>query len=1236
MPSPFHGTDRFEILSTLGRGAGGTVYEARDRARKMRVALKTLNDLDPELRYRFKREFRALSNVHDEHLVELYELFADADPWFFTMELIVGTDFTSYLRKSMRRSPSELPSGMRGRDSASPRRGAHSIPCAPTDVASVRTAFVQLCEGLEALHRRGLLHRDVKPSNVLVTAHGRVVLVDFGIVAELRSAISQHDLTATVGTPAYMAPEQGCGEAVSAATDWYAVGVMLFEQLTGRLPFEGHGLELIQAKLTHAAPRVRELVPSIPESLDVLCAALLAQDARQRPSFGEILRQLDGDARSVPSPALADASSAPFLGREQELSQLCLALDEVGPGHPLRVHVSGSSGMGKSALIEHFLDAAVARDSLVFSGRCCERESVPFKALDDVIDALALHLSTRAASALPQLAPENATALIRVFPALAQVPELVKTSAQTPQSLDSSNLLELRGRAVLALRALLRHLGKERPVIFAIDDAQWGDQDSAHLLAELLAPPDPPNTLVLLSYRREHEGRAPLLDKDAAVALRSVPIEPLTEARARTLAAHWLGTEPDDPAVSSIVSEAAGSPFLLGEFARHVRAVGVPAARLDLGAVLQARFAELDDAARRMLQALAVAARPLDPFLAARVSELAPEDGAAALRALRQAHLVRDSDARAGTLRIETFHDRVREALVSALDASDLRSQHERFVVALTERGSEDVEALYQHCCGAGQNAQAVEYAVLAAEAAGQSLAFVRSAELFEAARSLAAQSDVRVHGWSVARAEALACAGRRKDAGAAYVEAAANAPSKGARLALECTAVQQYLSGGHFDVGMRLAESTAHSLGVQLAPSRNAALLQMVGRLTWLRIRGTRFTERGEAEVPAEQLLQIDGAYRIGCGVGLTDPIRGSELFMRQMSLALKAGEIKRVAISLSRVCSLLGADGPSDYARRLIDQSTELAVRSGDRETLAVVTLGRGCIESLNGFWKPALVELERAHALFKGLGRLPTSEQRDTQSLLLVVRYWLGQMRELCTHVPAAVAETTQLGDAYARGLLTTSKPSLCWLAMNQPEHHAELTRTGVTSQARGDTLCIEHVLAMVNLMDNALYVGEPERAAARLAETLPAARKSLLLRMLITSTLVQDVSGRMALMMACLGRDARENRRLALKQASALERWKSLPFPTAIAVMLRAGEADAAGRAEDCVALYRKAAESFAAADMALHATVARMRLGQWLGGDQGTELCSSAQHWLREQGIVEPQRMANMMAPSTRN
>jgi hypothetical protein len=290
---------------------------------------------------------------------------------------------------------------------------------------------------------------------------------------------------------------------------------------------------------------------------------------------------------------------------------------------------------------------------------------------------------------------------------------------------------------------------------------------------------------------------------------------------------------------------------------------------------------------------------------------------------------------------------------------------------------------------------------------------------------------------------------------------------------------------------------------------------------------------------------------------------------------------------------------------------------------------------MHALNGIWVPALVELERTDALFQQLRRLPTAEQKDTRSLLLVVRYYLGQMRELCQQVPAALAEAEQLGDAYSRSLLTTSKASLCWLALDQPEHHAELARTGVTTKPRGNALCIEHVLSVITLMDNDLYVSQPERALARLTEAYPAARASLLLRMVITASLVQDVAGRTALMLALGGRDVAKHRRMALKQAAALERRRHLPFPAAIAIMLRAGEADVSLQAESAVTLYRRAAEAFDATHMALHGAVARLRLGQWLGGDEGKALRERSLHWMREQSILQPERMATMMAPSSR-
>ncbi len=202
-------TDRFEIRRQLGAGAFGVVYEAFDRERSAPVALKALASVDPGSIYDLKREFRSLAGVVHPNLVALHELFREGDRWFFTMELVLGRDFREHV----------------GRD-----RGQR-----------LRAALRQLCEGVAALHRAGKLHRDLKPSNALVTPEGRVVLLDFGLAAELRPKAFDREggPSEVVGTGPYMAPEVGLGKPVGAASDWYAVGVMLYDALAGRLPFDG-------------------------------------------------------------------------------------------------------------------------------------------------------------------------------------------------------------------------------------------------------------------------------------------------------------------------------------------------------------------------------------------------------------------------------------------------------------------------------------------------------------------------------------------------------------------------------------------------------------------------------------------------------------------------------------------------------------------------------------------------------------------------------------------------------------------------------------------------------------------------------------------------------------------------------------------------------------------------------------------------------------------------------------
>ena len=429
----FHGTQRFELRRCLGAGGFGVVYEAYDREHHAVVALKTLQQLGAGGLYRFKQEFRSLADIAHPNLIALYELSADGEHWFFTMELVEGVEFSQ----------------LRFANGPTLR-----IICARPGMDRLRGAFLQLAEGVRALHQAGKLHCDLKPSNVLVERSGRVVILDFGLVAESDPAAAADD-TALLGTPAYMSPEQVSGLAPSPASDWYSVGVMLFEALTGQRPFRGSVREILEHKRRRDPPAPADLVSGLPPDLDDLCRRLLSRDPRRRPADEEVLRCLGGDQPDSEEPSRAphSISRPPFIGRERHLAVLRQAFDSTRTGQMVTVWVHGPSGVGKTALVARFLDdVRQGDDPVVLEGRCYEREAVPYKAVDGVVDNLDRYVRSLPPCEAAALIPRHFAALTRLFPVLQEWRAL---SDASPEVANVSDLKELRRRGFAALRQVL-------------------------------------------------------------------------------------------------------------------------------------------------------------------------------------------------------------------------------------------------------------------------------------------------------------------------------------------------------------------------------------------------------------------------------------------------------------------------------------------------------------------------------------------------------------------------------------------------------------------------------------------------------------------------------------------------------------------------------------------------------------------------------------------------------------
>lgn len=649
----------YVIEHELGRGGMGVVFCARHVRHGERVALKTLPAVDGPQLDRFKREFRTLADVSHPNLIGLHRLEMDGGQWFFTMDLVDGEDFLSYVR----------PNGV-------------------LDENRLREALAQLTHGVQVLHERGILHRDLKPSNVLVSAEGQVQLLDFGVVLDLKHQGSAGEFD-IAGTPAYMAPELFSGQVPGEASDWYAVGVMLFQALTGSLPFSGTLTELIHDKKTLDPP---SLSSDVPTELSSLCRRLLSRNPGARPQAADILQivQPSDDSR----PALLTPLVEHFCGREEERrafeNEINIYCNQTGPAV---VFVSGQSGEGKTLLVERCVEP-MRKDPgwIVLSGRCYDRESVPFKAVDGLVDALGERLRSLPDEHVQTLLVPEVAVLAELFPVLNRVATIDRLPRVRLDLLEPERVRELASQA---LRELFRRLSQQAKLVCVVDDLQWGDGDSAELLLGVLSSADAPHLLLVGTYRSDEADGSPFLQvwnrqresDETPLSQLEIRLECLSENDCIDLVVAIVGRDDDlvQRRAREMAQETGGNPFLLCELASCFDP-DAPAERpTQIDGIVERKLLQLPPAARVLLEIVSVSGQALTIEEAAHTAGQAavPMSTMMRMRVARLVRMVGDE----GNLKVDTYHDRIRETVLREMPSSERKTWHVKLAEEILAAG---------------------------------------------------------------------------------------------------------------------------------------------------------------------------------------------------------------------------------------------------------------------------------------------------------------------------------------------------------------------------------------------------------------------------------------------------------------------------------------------------------------------------------------------------------------------
>jgi len=724
--------ERYRLDTELGRGGMGTVFRATDLELRREVAVKILSATSQtsDGRERLVREARAAAALNHPHIVTIHDVGEASGFPFLVMELVQGP------RLSQAR---------------------------PTDLTRVVAIAMQICDALEHAHANNIVHRDLKPDNVLLSStsdSGSVKLADLGLALPAYDArISRAGVI--VGTASYMAPEQALGQTIDGRADLYALGVLLYELTTGRLPFTGDDPLTIVSQHVHAPvvpPRV--LRSDLPHALERIIVRLLAKDPAQRfnsaaETRAALIASLETEDETItteaaPAVAILDAlSRGRLVGRHTELAEARELWQRAREGRGHAVLLSGEPGAGKTRLARELTILAAVDGAVVLTGGCYEYEAatpyLPFVEAfrrwirEEKHDDKLRELLGDSAIQIAKLAPEIETRL-------GPFPERQELSPHEERLLFFDNVVQV-----------FSNIARRQTLLFYADDLHWADRGTLWLLSHLLRQLRSERVLIVGAYReteldRAHPLAKALVDWNRERLITRIALRRFNETETGDQLDALLGERVSGEFAVAVHRETEGNPFFVEEVLKaliergSVRRESGRWRRCDMDQMLipqsvkEAIGNRLDRVSQDCNEVLRLAAILGKVFTFEELSATAEQSEDVLLDALDEAAGAQLIAAGSGDS-FSFTHDKIREVLYEEINPIRRRRLHRHVAEGLKQRRQRTmcaVEKLAHHYIQAGDHEQGLEYAKHAAAEAARVFAFDEAIAAYGRARDCA------------------------------------------------------------------------------------------------------------------------------------------------------------------------------------------------------------------------------------------------------------------------------------------------------------------------------------------------------------------------------------------------------------------------------------------------------------------------------------------------------------------